>query len=487
MKKGLIVLALVGSLFVNGQSKTPFAIGNNPGWYGMQFTDEQIHQLMFEAGNRSTRYFITLDAWANYGMKTFDNRIGNVYAMGFRHNAFALTKQFYTDYKDQDTKIIADKYDTSKKLRTGLPKGLSEPIFLPSGEVNPANRYAVYCNEAVIHFGEYFEYWEVWNEPDITYETNLADDPNLTHDANSWWNVEPHPSQLYNLVGTVKDYIRLCEIANKVIKKYKPNAKICTGGLGYPAFGYQFFKQGGGKWVDVLSVHFYPSYYLREWDNGFVYNRHSDYIISKLVERVNIWKSILVQFSKSNLEIICTEVNIPRFSPDPVYTTSETQQVNFTLKLFFKFLEAGVSRTWLFNAGEDQDKATGQNMFSFMGMYENLTTTTPGHTKILPQGITCKTLFQLLNGAVYDKKLTASMNLQPTKLDGVALILPNKKKAFVVWAKTKKDLNENVFWSWRIINFKPSAYLKYDWNGNAVEVKDQLQTLSATPSIFIEK
>ena len=80
------------------RTKAPFRIGNNPGWYGNHYTDQDIHQLMKNAGNSSTRYFITIPQWEQNGMATFTQRIKNVYEQGFRYNMYTFTNQFHTDY-----------------------------------------------------------------------------------------------------------------------------------------------------------------------------------------------------------------------------------------------------------------------------------------------------------------------------------------------------------------------------------------------------
>lgn len=490
--KILLFLILLLPLSVAAQlpSQTGLVIGNNPGWYGQHYKDEDVHQLMLKAGNTSTRYFITLDVWRAYGFKTYVDRIKNAHAMGMRNNTFALTCQFYTQYPDQDTTTYPDA--SGKRTRTMMPKGLYEEIFLANGKVNPKNIFAVYCEDAIKNFGPYFDYWEIWNEPDITYNAGAADDPNFAHDPDSWWNRQPQPWEVYNSVAPVKDYVRLCEIGYKVIKKMKPGALVCTGGLGYPAYGYWFHKLGGGKWYDVLSIHQYPSYYLREWSNDagkHVYNRHSDHAIQKSVDRVAQWQRILQQFSLIK-PIICTEINIPRYSPDSIYNTSDALQRNYTLKLFPKFLQAGVDRTWLFVAGEVAEPGGSKNMFDYMGLYKNLKTATPGKEVMTEQGIACLTLQKLLHQAVYDKKLTSSLNLI-SRLDGAGFTLPSGKKAIMLWCKTTKDLSEQSDWMYRLPAELGTNYEVYKWDYGVTGVKDRLNgavvALSATPVILVEK
>lgn len=474
---------------------TPFRIGNNPGWYGSHYQDQDIHQLMLNAGNTSTRYFITLPQWEQFGMPTFNERIRDVYEMGFRYNLYTFTGQFNTSYANQDTTEYpaGPSQPPGSTVRTMIPTGLHEPIFLANGTVNPANVWAKYVEDGMKEHGLYFDYFEIWNEPDITYNQGEADDPNLAHEPQSWWNRVPQPWEVWNTVCPVEDYVRLCEVGYKVIKKYKPTAKVCTGGLGYPAYGYWFHRLGGGRWYDVLSIHMYPQYYLREWNNdigGFVYNRHSDYAADWCIKRLKQWQDILQQFHLQRREIICSEINLPRYSNDPDVISGDMAQVNWTIKTLLKFLQHGLSRTWLFVAGES---ATPPNAteFQMMGLYENLVAATPGQEVKTGQGIVCTTLRKLLEDAVYDEGLTASMNIYSKLIDGMGMLLPSGKKALILWAKTKQDMSETITWYYRLplhfdLNFNVYAW-DYSQTNTAVPLTNRLITLGASPVILIEQ
>lgn len=464
-------------------------IGNNPGWYGHHYTDQDVHRLMLKAGNTSTRYFITLDQWRTYGFETFVQRIKDAYGMGFRNNTFALTAQFYTSYPDQDT--VTFENPQGGRVRTMRPAGLYEPIFNSNGSINPDNRFAVYVADAIKHFGPYFEYWEIWNEPDITYNQGAADDPNFSHDPDSWWQREPQPWEMYNWVATVGDYVRLCEVGYKVIKKLRPSAKVATGGLGYAAFGYWFHKLGGGKWYDVLSFHAYPVYFLREWSNAagkHIYQRHSDQAADKTIERAKQWQAVQGEFGIVR-PVICTEINIPRWSPDSIYTSSDALQRNFTLKLIPQMLEARVGRTWLFVVGEVASPGNSANMFDFMGLYLDLTRATPGAEVMTEQGIACATLDKILRGAVVDERITQSLHVG-NRTDGVAFRSPTGKKILVLWAKTMFDLDESAAWPYSLPPGFTQSFWLYRWDYSktgTVTTAGLTFTLSADPIFLVEK
>lgn len=472
----------------------PFRIGNNPGWYGNHYQDTDVHQLMKNAGNLSTRYFITIPQWEQSGMQFFTQRIKDVYEQGFRYNMYTFTNQFNTDYTNRATaQYPAGPSDPpGTMVRTMIPIGIHEPIFLGNGNVNPANKWALYVEEGMKEHGLYFDYFEIWNEPDITYNHGDADDPNLAHTATSWWNRKPEPWEVWNTVCPVEDYVRLCEVGYKVIKKYKPTAKVCTGGLGFPAYGYWFHKLGGGKWYDVLSIHMYPHFHLREWNNqagGFVYNRHSDFAMRWCINRLKAWQNVLEQFDVSHRQIICSEINIPRYSTNPDVISGDMAQVNWTIKTLLKFLQHGLSRTWLFVTGET---ATPPNATEFqtMGLYQNLITVTPGQEVKTGQGIACTTLWKLLEDAVFDEDLTASMNLFSDKIDGVGMLLPSGKKALIVWCKTIQDMQENTSWHYYLPPHFGTNFNLYNWDYSQTNTSTPLSgrdiNVTSAPVILIE-
>jgi hypothetical protein len=478
---------LIAFLFLPLLTWGQLRIGNNPGWYGNHYTDEQVHALMGRAGNWSTRYFITLPQWEQYGMSTFTQRIKNVYDQGFRSNVYCFTGQFYTDYKGRDTTTYpGPPNNPGARVRTMVPKGLNLPVFRSDGSVNPANVWAKYVDDGMKEHGAYFDYFSVWNEPDINYNQGEADDPNLAHTARSWWNREPEPWELYNLVAPVSVYVKLCEVATRVIKKRKPSAKVYTGGLGYPAFGYWFFRKGGGVWVDGLDVHLYPMYYLRAWDNrvgGFVYDRHSDYALLRCIERINQWKDQLTQVSRGTMPIICTEINLPRYSTDPEYNLGDQLQANWTIKTMLKFHALGI-RTWLFVAGEVATKPAGTE-FEMMGLFENLTLPeNVGAEVMTPQGVATAALWRLAGGSTYDPRTTAALNLA-NKIDGVALSLSTGKKILVLWARTHEDLSEAASWSYTLPpTFAGWKFLAYNWRGDQIPVP---LNLTGSPIYLIQQ
>ncbi len=63
-------------------------------------------------------------------------------------------------------------------------------------------------------------------EPDFTY----------VYDKNVWLTRAPLPDELPNVQAPIFHYIRMLRISYEVIKKYRPETYITTGGVGYAQF-----------------------------------------------------------------------------------------------------------------------------------------------------------------------------------------------------------------------------------------------------------
>jgi len=464
----------------NKPSARPFAIGNNPGWYGNHYKDEELYDLMWRAGMRSTRSVISINVWNIYGMETFAERLKYPYKIGMRNNTLVLTTDAYLgEYADQDTTMYGNK-------RTIAPKGLFEPIYLKNGSINPRNRFAVYTDEVIRTVGDGYDYFEVMNEPDLTDNVSEADDPNRYTHPLSWNNREPGPTELMNIVAPIKHYVRMHEIAYTVIKKLKPSAKIATGGLGFPYFFKWCLKYGIEKWVDVLSLHFYPYFEVHEWSNqlnGFIRFRHSDGHLDAIKRRLDRWRKLWKDEKLAEKPMICTEVNVPEWEfPDLFNYGSEVMQRNFTAKLFPKMLQWGFDCTYLFVCG--QTLKPGQqagNAFGAMGLYRSLNDPNiKGKEQLTPQGKLCIYLQTLFDGFVFDEEGTRNLST-PKDADGIVM-KKGKESMLVLWAITKKDRSEEAR---AIYKFKtPFKGRLYELDGHMEEISASEIQLTGEPIIL---
>src|SRR5579862_2784901 len=420
----LLIIFLAGGLYANAQ----FQLGENPGYYGSQYTDQQIYDLMYAGGARGARSTVSMQYYLQYGMSTYEARLQYPYSTkGMKNNTFFLDATNGPVYTGQSTATA------SNGARSWLPNGLYNPAFNSDGSINTSNLWAKYCYDVVQSIGPYFTYFEVWNEPDLTGSVNSYEDS--TQSTTSWEKVEPASGDLPNMNASVEDYVQMCMIANQVIKKYQPSAKIATGGLGYSWFYLWFLKKGGGQWVDELSLHYYPywSWTVCSWTGSSCgpagFHRNSDYAVQAINTEIANFRTIETEVGGTHLPVMITESNIPRWSyvsaanlevfPNNRPWGNDATQKNFTIKAYTKMMEAGLDVFCLYQTGETGDSGQNNGLakseIDAMGMYKNLVNATPGKEVLTNQGIAIRTMQRLLG----NYKVDASQPSFPSGVDGV--------------------------------------------------------------------
>jgi Secretion system C-terminal sorting domain/PKD domain len=487
----IFILLLISFVSFTG-AKAQFQFGENPGYYGSQFTDQQLYDLMYAGGARATRSSVPFQSYLQYGMPTYEARLQYPYSTkGMRNNTFFLFASNGPVYTGQSDSTA------SNGSRSWIPTGIYLAPFNSDGSINTSNLWAKYCYDVVQSIGPYFTYFEVWNEPDLTGSVNSYEDS--TQSSTSWESTEPASGDLPNMNAPLEDYVQLCKIANEVIKKYQPTAKIATGGLGYPWFYQWFLRKGGGQWIDELSIHFYPYF---SWVNcvwtgsacgpaGF--HRNSDYAVSCMTNQIAAFRAIETQVGAPHLPMMMTESNIPRWSyvsaanleafPNNKPWGSDATQKNYTIKAFTKMLEGGLDMFYLYQTGETGDSGlndgTAGSEIDAMGMYKNLTKATPGNTTFTNQGIAIRTMQSLMN----NYKLDATQPTFPSGVDGVRFD-SSGNKIYVVWAITTVDMSETASGTLTLptgTNFK-----KYLYDGSSPGVVSGSISLIGDPYILVQ-
>ncbi|HLY70698.1 MAG TPA: T9SS type A sorting domain-containing protein, partial [Puia sp.] len=375
--------------------------------------------------------------------------------------------------------------------------GLYNAAFNSDGSINTSNVWAKYCYDVVQSVGPYFTYFEVWNEPDLTNSVNSYEDS--TQSATSWEKVEPATGDLPNMNASVEDYVQLCMVANQVIKKYQPAAKIATGGLGYPWFYMWFLKKGGGQWIDELSIHYYPyfSWVTCVWTGSACgtagFHRNSDYAVSTMLQQVTSFKAIETQLGAAHKPVMMTESNIPRWSyvsaanlevfPNNKPWGNDHTQRNFTIKAFTKMIQGGLDMFYLFQTGETGDSGlndgTTGSEIDAMGMYKNLTKATPGKEVLTNQGVAIRTMQKLLG----NYKLDATQPTLATGINGVRFD-SSGNKIYVLWATTTLDTSETASGSYALpsgTNFK-----KYLFDGSSPGTVSGTISLTGDPYFLVQ-
>lgn len=93
----------------------------------------------------------------------------------------------------------------------------------------PIDAWKAYCTAMVKRYGDRIRYWEVWNEPDI-----------------SFWR------------GTLDEYLDLLKGAHEAIKAVSPAARVMTGGFAIydrnPSF-IEAVVDRGQAWFDIFAYH----------------------------------------------------------------------------------------------------------------------------------------------------------------------------------------------------------------------------------------
>lgn len=459
--KYLVTLLFVLSNFLSFAQTT---VGDNPGYYGVQFTDQQLYDLMAAIHESKTRSGVSIQQELQYGMRTFQARLQYPYiTKGFRGNTFFLYASPYTSCADGGCYVGQSVRLTAKGNRSWLPANLYNTIFNPDSSINSGNPWAVYCDSVARSIGAQYQLYEVENEPDITGSQDAYTDTPTS--ATSWHVRSPLPDELYNTWDSVSDYIQMIKIASLVIKHRQPTALIATGGLGYP-FYYQWLLRGGAApYLDVISIHIYPyfdwTYCVWAAKNGVFgcngtpqdtgNHRNSDYAMNSLLNNhIAQFRKIETQEGAAHKRMMITETNIPEWSyiaqgalfpNNKPWGNPETER-NYTIKAFVKSLQDSLINFCFYALGNTADSGlnnggTGSEIDA-MGAYNNLAKATPGHTVVNQHGTTINTMATLL--ANYTVNLTPISTLA-AGTDGVEFD-SSTNKIYVVWAVTQLDTSE---------------------------------------------
>src|SRR5271154_2214913 len=143
----LCFILLAGHFYAEAQ----FPMGDNPGYYGSQYTDQQLYDLMYAGGARSTRSSVSVQSYLQYGMSTYEARLQYPYSTkGMRNNTFFLFASAGPTYTGQSDSTA------SNGARSWLPTGIYLAPFNSDGSINTSNLWALYCYDVVQSVGPYF-------------------------------------------------------------------------------------------------------------------------------------------------------------------------------------------------------------------------------------------------------------------------------------------------------------------------------------------
>ena len=477
-----------------------FQYGTNLGYYNSTWSDERLAEIAQDLGAHSIRPTLPEYFVEQYGY--------DVRASTFRAYVTALGMKEITCFVEGPSAAHRD--PTTYPGGTGQSKlfaHLYEPIWNGDGSVNANNYYAHYLYRLLLIYGDQVRFWEVVNEPDFTPGSN----------ADAWLTRAPQPGELTNLQAPIYHYIRMLRISYEVVKKYRPEAYVTTGGVGYAPFVDALLRytdnpdggtvtaqypNTGGAYLDALSFHSYPAYALHYWDNqrgGFGYTRTSDYAASKVMEDRRAMADVLNRYGYDGTthpakHLLVSETNISRRTSDD-RTGSDEMQRNFGIKTLVLAQKNDIKQLYYYSLGEGVDappagqSVSGSDEIALMGLYENLNRAAPGAQKPTELGQAFATASKLLYGFRYDAARTADLAL-PDGVEGAAFG-KDGGYSYVLWAKALVDNSEDASATYSFpVAWNLGEVRRCEWNYATTTAQTtqaaQNIALNGAPSFFSE-
>ena len=183
-------------------------------------------------------------------------------------------------------------------------------LHRPSTVPPDVEKYAAITGEIIDKYGELFDIYEIWNEPDIT--------------------------QFFR--GTADEYARLFKAVARVIREKDPTAKVMSGGMaGYrPEFIREMLANGVFREADIIAFHPYAGK-SASWNLPY-----------------GLVQGML--FSRGcSKEIFCNESGFPSDNGEwksPPEMTQEAQKQRLDVAMG-RILASGVAKLSVFHAGGD--------------------------------------------------------------------------------------------------------------------------------------
>jgi hypothetical protein len=425
------------------------------------------------------------------------------------HSLGAKENLAFLGYPSQAHRDPAKYCDT---LQSALFANMYLPIWDGGANgtpVNDQNYYALYLWKAVNLYKPYIRFWEIWNEPDFTYNTAVAYAPPGA--PGNWWDNNPSPCD-YALMAPIFHYVRLLRISYEVIKTADPAAYVCIGGIGNPAFldavlrntdnpaggstGAEFPLRGGA-YFDVLSYHAYPHFDGSMWEfppgGGLFFYRHSDRGLDGLFARQDALQVVLESHGYDGStypqkEWVISETNLPR-KVFQQYIGSDEAQRNYLLKVLTESQARGIGQLYVFNIADLSSEADAWNEFLLMGLFKNLSAYSPFNYELTDAGIAWKTAADFFKNRQFDAALTAQLAL-PAGVRGGAFSGLNDT-LFVLWTKTSIDNSEQASANYTFPNsLNVSKLNRWAWDFSATKdtaaIDGKTVELSGAP-VFLQR
>ncbi|HET9932279.1 MAG TPA: hypothetical protein VFQ35_16360 [Polyangiaceae bacterium] len=461
-----------------GTAASAFRYGFNAGYPNPKFNDQDLAALGVRAGATSERVSLPEQHLERWG---YDIEVADVKA--YRTLGMGSLVGFLTSPTRAHSTAPADASDD--QVGQYIPKNLYEPITTANGEVNPNNYWASYVYRTVSTYGSWIDTWEIWNEPDWVSDWKVTE---------AWATRAPSAADLPRFHGSIFDYVRMLRVSSVAAKLANPNAKIATGGIGYPNFLDAIVRYSdepkagaidadhpatGKAYFDVVSFHHYPIYTPGNSEagvDGFMKQRQA---LGALVDpsRVLGWE--------------CTETGAPHLPLDGIPSGSAYAK-NYLLKVMALAPSADLGGVHWFVLSDAKAAGQSTDPYAFMGLYAPVASlSTPSEAELSESGVAYATLSQLLRGAHYDGIATSALGL-PGTARGIAYRSADDARILVLWAIAPAD-SETASTSVELAS--PRTLRQHAWDFSKTG-QSQLLTpvngvvtlaLEATPRIFVEQ
>ncbi len=363
-----------------------------------------------------------------------------------------------------------------------VPRNLYEPILLDDGSINPDNYWGSYVYQTVKTYKDLIKIWEIWNEPDWVSDWQVTE---------AWRQRAPVAADLPRFNGSIYDYVRMLRVSKVAAGLADPDAKIATGGIGYPSFlgailrytdnpvdgtATTKYPTTGGDYLDVLSFHHYPVYTKGS----------SDLALDGYLEQVERLSAEVTQAGASIDGWENTETGAPH-APVAAFPGGDEYAVNYLLKVMTQAQARGIDGVDWFVLSDAKAVEFADDPYQLMGLYlpvADLRTT--DEAEPTSAGIAYKTLATFLSKANYDPAATAALALTES-LRGAAFQSSEGRLTLVLWARAT-GADETATGSLP----SSSAFIRYDWDyartlsSTSVATGQPLQ-LTASPRIFVKQ
>ncbi|CAN97311.1 MULTISPECIES: hypothetical protein [Sorangium] len=410
-----------------------FRYGANLGHRNADWGDDKEATLAARAGVRSLRIKLPAAHFARWGYEIEVGDIQSYASLGMADHIGFLIGSESVDL----TVAPADAEDWQNEYY--IPKSLYEPIFSADGTVNPGNAWASYVYRTVDTYKPWVKLWHVWNEPDWVADWRVTE---------TWRTEPPKAADLPRFNGSIFDYIRMLRVTKEAARKADPDARIATGGIGYPSFLSAILRytdnpdggavtpdypEKGGAYIDVLDFHYYPIFSPKSSDASV-----DDFLASK--------DAFAATLADAGVEVQGWNVSE---NGAPLARTPEYPEVgspeyarNYLIKMMTMAQAHGVGGVDWFILSNGEDGS--DDVFAHMGLYNDVgALASVDEATKTDLGKAYTTLNEVLFGTSYDDSATRELAL-PGGARGAVFTKDAKdgKRRIALWAVTASSTED---------------------------------------------